>query len=159
VPVKLSADGARTGGEWQSEIVRTEGVVDVGSRVLYAVAEVIDPYGVLGQSSQPELKMGTFVRAEIQGLRAENVVILPRSVLQADNTVLVANAERELEIRHVTVLRAEPRNVYISEGLEGGELVITTSMDAPIPGTRLAITGEEAPAQEVAPDSDDGAEQ
>jgi len=159
VPVKLSADGARTGGEWQSEIVRTEGVVDVSSRVLYAVAEVIDPYGVLGQSSQPELKMGTFVRAEIQGLRAENVVILPRSVLQADNTVLVANAERKLEIRHVTVLRAEPRNVYISEGLEGGELVITTSMDAPIPGTRLAITGEEAPAQEVAPDSDDGAEQ
>jgi hypothetical protein len=57
------------------------------------------------------------------------------------------------------VLRAEPRNVYISGGLEGGELVITTSMDAPIPGTRLAITGEEPPAQEVAPDSDDGAEQ
>ena len=150
VPVKLSAEGAGTGGVWQSEIVRTEGVVDVSSRVLYAVAEIIDPYGVLGQSSQPELKMGTFVRAEIQGLRADNVIILPRSVLQADNTVLVANDERKLEIRQVTVLRAEPRNVYISDGLEGGELVITTSMDAPIPGTRLAITGEEPPAPEGA---------
>ena len=53
VPVKLSADGARTSGEWQSEIVRTEGVVDVSSRVLYAVAEVVDPYGVLGQSNSP----------------------------------------------------------------------------------------------------------
>jgi len=148
VPVKLTTEGVGTGGEWQSEIVRTEGVVDVSSRVLYAVAEVIDPYGVLGQSSQRELKMGTFVKAEIQGLRADNVVILPRSVLQADNTVLVANAERKLEIRQVTVLRAEPRNVYISDGLEGGELVITTSMDAPIPGTRLAITGEEPPAPE-----------
>jgi len=148
VPVKLNADGAGTGGEWQSEIVRTEGVVDVSSRVVYAVAEVVDPYGILGQSSQGELKMGTFVKAEIQGLRADNVVILPRSVLQADNTVLVANAERKLEIRSVTVLRAEPRNVYISDGLEGGELVITTSMDAPIPGTRLAITGEEPPASE-----------
>jgi RND family efflux transporter MFP subunit len=159
VPVKLSTEGVGTGREWRSEIVRTEGVVDVSSRVVYAVAEVIDPYGVLGQSSQPELKMGTFVRAEIQGLRADNVVILPRSVLQADETVLVANAERKLEIRQVTVLRAEPRNVYISEGLAGGELVITTSMDAPIPGTHLAITGEEPPAQEAAPDSDDGAEQ
>ena len=158
VPVTLSAEGAGTDGEWHSEIVRTEGVVDVSSRVLYAVAEVVDPYGVLGQSNQPELKMGTFVRAEIQGLRADNVVILPRSVLQADNTVLVANAERKLEIRQVTVVRAEPRNVYISDGLEGGELVITTSMDAPIPGTRLAITGEEPPAPEVDPDSDDVAE-
>ena len=76
VPVTLTADGARTGGEWQAEIVRTEGVVDEASRVLYAVAEVIDPYGVLGQSSQAELKMGTFVRAEIQGLRADDVVVL-----------------------------------------------------------------------------------
>jgi len=150
VPVKLSTDGARTSGEWRSEIVRTEGVVDVSSRVLYAVAEVVDPYGILGQSSQGELKMGTFVKAEIQGLRADNVIILPRSVLQADETVLVANDERKLEIRQVTVLRAEPRNVYISDGLEGGELVITTSMDAPIPGTRLAITGEEPPAPEGA---------
>ena len=83
-------------------------------------------------------------------MRADNVVILPRSVLQADDTVLVANAERKLEIRQVTVLRAEPRNVYISDGLEGGELVITTSMDAPIPGTRLAITGENPPAPEGA---------
>ena len=101
---------------------------------------------------------GAFVRAEIQGLRADNVVILPRSVLQADDTVLVANAERKLEIRQVTVLRAEPRNVYISDGLEGGELVITTSMDAPIPGTRLAISGEEPLAPEVDPDSDGGTE-
>ena len=143
VPVLLSAEGAGSKREWQAEIVRTEGVVDEASRVIYAVAEVTDPYGVLGQSSQPELKMGAFVRAEIQGHRAENVIVLPRSVIQSDDTVLVANDERKLEIRQVTILRAEPRNVYISAGLKGGELVITTSMDAPIPGTLLAITGEE----------------
>jgi RND family efflux transporter MFP subunit len=148
VPVKLTADGAGTGGQWAAEIVRTEGVVDESSRVVYAVAEVVDPYGVLGQSAQPELKMGAFVRAEIQGLRADNVIVLPRSVLLADDTVLVANDERKLEIRPVTVLRAEPRSVYISEGVEGGELVITTTMDAPIPGTSLAVTGEAPPAPE-----------
>jgi hypothetical protein len=129
-------------------------VVDESSRVTYAVAEFIDPYGVLGQSDQDELKMGTFVRAEIQGLRAEDVIVLPRALLQADDTVLVANAERKLEIRPVTVLRAEPRTVYISEGISGGELVITTTMDAPIPGTRLAITGEEAPGAAEDPDAD-----
>jgi hypothetical protein len=101
--------------------------------------------------------MGTFVRAQIQGLRADDVIVLPRSVLQADDTVLIANDERILEIRQVTVLRAEPRNVYISDGIEAGELVVTTSMDAPIPGTRLAVTGEDPP--EPATDSDPGAEQ
>jgi len=151
VPVVLTAENSGSGETWRAEIVRTEGVVDESSRVIYAVAEVVDPYGVLGRSAQPELKMGSFVRAEIQGLRAENVVVLPRSVLRPDNTVLIANSERELEVRAVTVARSEPRNVYISSGIEAGELVVTTSMDAPIPGTRLAIAGEngEPPATDT----------
>jgi RND family efflux transporter MFP subunit len=145
VPVKLSAEDSGAGNQWSAEIVRTEGVVDEGSRVTYAVAELVDPYGVLGQSGSPELKMGSFVRAEIQGLRVDDVVVLPRSVLRADNTVLIANEQRKLEVRPVTVVRAEPRSVYISDGVSGGEWVITTSMDAPIPGMALAISGEEAP--------------
>ncbi len=155
VPVKLTTDGAGATGEWQAEIVRTEGVVDEISRVVYAVAEVIDPYGMLGQNNQAELRMGTFVRAEIEGLRAEDVVVLPRSVLQANDTVLIANDDRILEIRSVNVVRAEPRRVYIDGGVEGGELVVTTAMDAPIPGTRLAVTGEDPPEAEEPDDGDE----
>jgi len=154
VPVTLSTDSRRSTDQWQAEIVRTEGVVDEASRVIYAVVEVVDPYGVLGLSDQPELKMGTFVRAEIQGLRADDVIVLPRAVLQANDTILVANDERKLELRSVKVVRAEPKKVYLSSGVEGGELVVTTSMDAPIPGTQLAITGEEPPAPEEEPASD-----
>ncbi|MCJ7816034.1 MAG: efflux RND transporter periplasmic adaptor subunit, partial [Xanthomonadales bacterium] len=154
VPVKLTAEDGR-GTQWNAEIVRTEGVVDIGSRVIYAVAEVVDPYGVLGQSRSPELKMGSFVRAEIQGLRVNDVVVLPRSVLRADNTVLIANDERKLEIRPVTVVRSEPKSVYLSEGVKGGELVITTSMDAPIPGMGLAISGEEIPVSPEGVEAED----
>jgi RND family efflux transporter MFP subunit len=154
VPVTLTADEGGVGGAWQGQIVRTEGVIDRTSRVLYAVAEVVDPYGVLGRSDRPELKVGTFVRAEIQGRQAEDVVVLPRAVLRPDQTVLIANAERRLEVRPVTVARAEPRKVYISSGIEAGELVITTSMDAPIPGTQLAIAG--APSEASPPQPADG---
>jgi RND family efflux transporter MFP subunit len=144
--VTLTTENSGIRGQWQAEIIRTEGVIDEKSRVTYAVAQVVDPYGVLGQSHQAELQVGTFVRAEIQGLRANNVFRLPRSVLRADNTVLVANAERKLEIRQVNVLRAEPRSVYISDGIADGDLVITTTLDAAIPGTQLAISGEERTA-------------
>jgi RND family efflux transporter MFP subunit len=140
--VVLTAAGSGISGEWQAEIIRTEGVVDETSRVIYAVAQVVDPYGVLGMSAQAELRVGSFVRAEIQGLRAENVVVLPRSVLRADDSVLIANEQRKLEIRSVSVLRAEPETVYISHGIADGELVISTAMDVPIPGTQLAISGE-----------------
>ena len=142
IPVVLTGESTNTDATWRAEIVRTEGVVDQSSRVIYAVAEVVDPYGVLGRSEQPELKMGSFVRAEIQGRRVEDVVVLPRSVLRPDDTVLIADEERKLEVRPVTVARSEPRKVYISGGIRDGELVVTTSLDAPIPGTQLAIAGE-----------------
>lgn len=144
-PVKLSAENGAGINVWQARIIRTEGVVDETSRVIYAIAQVVDPYGVLGKSHQQELKIGTFVNAEIEGLPAENVVVLPRYVLRADHTILIANADNELEIVPVTVLRAEPKKVYLSAGIKGGTKVVITTLDAPVPGTRLAIRGEEVP--------------
>ncbi|MEE4175309.1 MAG: efflux RND transporter periplasmic adaptor subunit [Xanthomonadales bacterium] len=141
--VSLQATVAGETRTWDARLIRTEGVVDESSRVLYAVAEVVDPYGLLGESTQDELRMGTFVRAAIEGRFIENAVILPRFVLRNDNTVLVANEERELEVRQVTVARAEPDEVYLTDGVRDGELVITTTLDAPIPGTRLIISGED----------------
>jgi RND family efflux transporter MFP subunit len=141
--VMLSSENGTGTSQWQARIIRTEGVVDETSRVIYAVAQIVDPYGVLGQSHQQELKIGTFVHAEIQGLPADNVVVLPRFVLRPDNTVLAANKDNKLEILPVTVLRAEPRKVYLSKGIAGGTRVVTTTLDAPVPGTRLAIRGLE----------------
>jgi RND family efflux transporter MFP subunit len=151
--VHLSAESSGLSGHWRAEIVRTEGVVDEASRVIYAVAEVKDPYAVLGESTQDELRVGTFVRADIQGLRVDNVVLLPRSVLRPDDTVLVANREQKLEIRQVEVLRAEPQSVYISKGISDGEQIITTAMDAPISGTLLKINGESSADLPAEPDS------
>ena len=151
-PVTLSVKNGGGTSQWQARIIRTEGVVDETSRVIFAVAQVVDPYGVLGQSHQQELKIGTFVNAEIQGLPAENVVVLPRYVLRADHTVLVANQDNELEILSVTVLRAEPKKVYLSQGIEGGAKVVTTTLDAPVPGTRLAIRGSEESTVTEAPE-------
>jgi len=148
-PVVLSAQNGNGIDRWQARIIRTEGVVDETSRVIYAVAQVIDPYGVLGQSHQQELKIGTFVNADIQGLPADNVVVLPRYVLRPDNTVLTANADNELEILPVTVLRAEPKKVYLSGGIEGGTRVVITTLDAPVPGTKLAIRGVDEPVQDA----------
>jgi len=140
-PVTLSVERAGRTDQWQARIIRTEGVVDEISRVIYAVAQVVDPYRVLGESVQKELKIGTFVNAEIKGLPAENVVVLPRYVLRADNTVMVVNDENKLDILPVTVLRAEPKKVYLKGGINAGAKVITTTLDAPVPGTNLAIGG------------------
>ncbi len=137
--VTLSVERADRVKQWQARIIRTEGVVDETSRAIYAVAQVVDPYGVLGKSTQSELKIGTFVHATIQGIPADDVVVLPRFVLQADSTVLAVDDHDKLQILPVTVLRAEPKKVYISDGIADGTRVITTRLDVPLPGTLLKI--------------------
>lgn len=138
--VLLSAERAGRVEQWQAQIIRTEGVVDETSRAIYAVAQVVDPYGVLGESIQPELKIGTFVHAAIEGIPADNVVILPRYVLQPNNTVLAVDEQDRLQILPVTVLRAEPKKVYISDGVEDGARIVTTTLDAPLPGTLIKVS-------------------
>lgn len=157
--VTLFADQEGESHRWEAEIIRTEGVVDVTSRVVYAIAQVVDPYGVLGRSTQEELKVGSFVRAAIEGKAANDVVVLPRFVLRNDNTVLVANERMELEVRPVQVARAEPRTVYLAAGIADGERVITTTLDAPLPGMKLKLADELRAAEEQAAPEVAGADQ
>lgn len=148
--VRLLADSGNTSKEWQGRIIRTEGVVDERSRVIYAVAEIKDPYGVLGESRENPLPVGTFVHAVIDGIYGENLAVLPRHVLRYDNTVLVADMDKKLQIRSVDVARSTPYYVYIKSGIEDGDRVITTAIGAAIPGTRLAISGEDdAPGEDL----------
>ena len=152
--VSLTAGIGGVTQTWEARLIRTEGVLDESSRVLYVVASVVDPYGFLGQGPQDELRMGTFVRAAISGRYVDNVVVLPRYVLRNENTVLVANSERELEVREVLVARAEARQVFITDGVSNGELVVTTTLDAPIPGTLLVIRGEEPAGKPAVADTE-----
>ncbi|MDX1572002.1 MAG: efflux RND transporter periplasmic adaptor subunit [Xanthomonadales bacterium] len=140
--VMLSANIAGQLREREGVIVRTEGVFDPNTRVIYAVARIVDPYSAFGEERHPVLPVGTFVRAEIDGLSGGELVRLPRHTVQGDGTVLVADAEDRLEIRSVEVVRSDERYSYISAGLGEGDRVVTTSVEVPIPGTPLEIAKE-----------------
>ncbi len=143
-PVTLSGVVAGEEQSWEAEIVRTERVVDERTRVVHAVAQVRDPYGLHAESPAPALPIGTFVRAEITGDWIDEVVVLPRHTLRNQDQVLIANAEDRLEIRRVELLRAGDENVYVAAGLKPKERVVTTAIETPIPGTRLKLGDTES---------------
>lgn len=144
--VTLSAQVGNQAVQWLGEIVRTEGVVDSSTRVVYAVAEVDDPYGLLGAERAIPLKVGTFVSAEITGKLAQDIIVVPRAILQPNHSLLIANTDNKLEVRQVNVIRSTPEYAYVSSGIEPGEKIITTSIAAPIPGIALRTTTDEPEA-------------
>ncbi|MEM6580232.1 MAG: efflux RND transporter periplasmic adaptor subunit [Pseudomonadota bacterium] len=123
---------------WSAQLHRTEGVFDERSRVLYTVARIEDPYGLKSQDQLP-LRVGTFVNANIAGREIKDVVVLPRYILRAGNFVWVIDDTNHLRNRKVTTLRTGGDQIFVSAGLDEGELVSLTSLDASFAGVKTDI--------------------
>jgi len=147
-PVLLRAKFAGAFHEWQGEVVRTEGELDPRSRMVNVVARVKDPYAQPG--GRPPLSVGLFVRAEILGPMADDVVVLPRSAMRGSGSVLVVDPDDRLRFRDVDVLRVAPDEVLLRGGLERGERVCVSPLDTAVEGMRVRVGEPEAPVAPLA---------
>lgn len=136
--VDLYTDSSGDVIHWPAKMVRTEAALDERSRVLFAVAQVADPYALEVGDAQP-LRIGTFVKANILGREMSDLVVLPRYVLRAGNLVWVVDDQLTLRNRKVTTLRTAGDEIYISGGLQQGDLVSLTSLSGAIPGMPVRV--------------------
>jgi RND family efflux transporter MFP subunit len=135
----LSAD---VGGErvnWPARMVRSENVIDERSRVVYAVAAVEDPYGVLGIRQGPPLPFGTFVDAQIPASIGHQVVGVPRHAVRGSNQLMTVDAEGRLRLREIAVVRSDTQHAFIDGGIEPGERVIVSTLEAPVDGMAVRV--------------------
>ncbi|MBC3764871.1 efflux RND transporter periplasmic adaptor subunit [Neptunicella marina] len=140
--VTLTANVAGKLNQWKGSIVRSEGIVDEQSRVIYVVARVDDPYARESSTTHLPLKFGRFVQASITGVQASNIVTVPRHVLRIDGSVLLMTPKRELEIREVNVQRTDKHFAYISSGLAEGENIIVSAVPHPVNGMKLRLADD-----------------
>ncbi len=124
---------------WEGHLTRTEGVLDIRTRVMFSVVQVEDPYGLYGTTHEEPLRIGTYVNAAIQGRELENVFLLPRHTLQANDLVWVADQENRLRARQVKVVTTNGDNAFVSEGLQPGDRVVITRMENPLPGMAVEV--------------------
>jgi len=128
---------------WNGRIVRTHASVDQQTRLIYAIAEVDDPYG-LGANNGAPIAVGMFVHADIAGVNSQSAMVLPRLALRNTNKVYVINDENRLEIRTVEVLSTSDDIVLVSNGLNVGDRVVTSTIPAAVDGMEVrAITREQ----------------
>jgi len=128
---------------WPAELARTEGVLDERSRVIYAVAEVKDPYQLTGATAgvTEPLRFGRFVQAKVMGRTASQVVVVPRHLLRPSDQLLVIDATSQLQFRQVSIDRADEKQAYILAGFETGDQILTSPVTNPMPGLMVRING------------------
>ena len=140
LPVTLTADIGGQLFSWDAEIVRSEGVFDARSRVLFVVAQVEDPYDLAGAGREP-LRIGTFVTARIVGKAGGDLFAIPRYALSRGRTLWLVDEESRIYPREVNVVRSDEKFAYIDQGLVDGDRYATTPIDQPLPGMKVRSDG------------------
>jgi RND family efflux transporter MFP subunit len=136
--VDLYTDVSGDVNHWTARIHRTEGAYDERSRVLFTVARVEDPYALRTTGRKP-LRIGSFVNANIEGRRQADLIALPRYILRAGNFVWVVDEKMQLRNRQISVLRTGGETMYVTAGLENGDLVSLTALDNTFAGATVDI--------------------
>lgn len=145
---------ATVGGKdyvWEGIIERSEGEVDSRSRLLYVIAQVMEPYAKRAEG-QPPLKIGRYVEATIYGINFENSYEIPRSALVEPGVVLVVDRENNtLHRQQVEVMQASIETAIVTSGLEAGMRVVVSPVEYIIEGMEVVVaSSQEVPsAQDV----------
>src|SRR5690606_8033201 len=122
---------------WQGRLLRLDAAIDPGSRMLFAMAEVNDPYGSGASSHGMPLAVGLFVEAVIAGRNLARALLIPPEALRAGNKVHTVDDAGRLQTREVEVLSRDSERVVVAAGLEPGEQVIVSTLRNPVQGMAL----------------------
>ncbi|MDG1709362.1 MAG: efflux RND transporter periplasmic adaptor subunit [Emcibacteraceae bacterium] len=147
--VRLTGQFANKAGRWNGRVIRTEGIIDVKSRILYVVAELKGEELISPVDGTP-ITIGQFVTAEIEGRAVENIVRLPRESLRQGNQVLIIDQDNKLRTRMVEVLETNNDYVIISSGVENGDIVNLSQLGISVDGTLVETEPQAALSDQMA---------
>ncbi len=143
VPCQIRWTEAPEKNQWTGTLVRVERF-DPTTRMVTVAIRVTGEEALSKNGGLP-LVDGMFCTVDIPGKMMREVFRLPRWAVTFDSEVYIANAESRLERRLVEVARSDGDEVYVSSGLETGDLVIVTRLVSPLPDSLLEYTLEEGP--------------
>ncbi len=109
--VRFSGELGSKTYQWQGEIVRSEGAFDPTTRMLYLVARIKEPF--IDNAQHPVIRIGQFLRAEIEGKQLEDVYVIPRRAVSQDFIVSVVD-NGLLEKRKIKPLWTDETSVVVS---------------------------------------------
>ncbi|MBQ4359538.1 MAG: efflux RND transporter periplasmic adaptor subunit [Proteobacteria bacterium] len=133
----------------QAHVKSVQPSVESLGRMVQVLLSVEDP---LGEPVDSPLLVGAFVRAKIYAREPLSAIRLPRAHVREGNQAYVCTPENKLSIRQLTTPYRNDEYVFVTEGLEAGERVVTTLISSPVEGRKLRVKGETNIVGEVSDD-------
>ncbi len=124
----------------EGEVIRLIASLEEKGRMAQLLVRIDDPLSRLPENSdKPQMLLGAYVKAEIEGRAIQSGISLDRAYIHDNNTVWIMDKNGMLDIRPVEILFRDRDTVVIDSGLENGERLVTSTLSSPISGTPLRL--------------------
>lgn len=144
-PAEITATVAGQARTWSGRLARVEANVDARSRQAFGVVEVKNAF-----AGASPLAPGLFVNVALGGGREETFVSAPRSSLKRNEFIYVVRPDGTIDVRNLRPAQTTAESVLVRDGLEVGEMVVTSTLASPRQGMRVTPIDESGAAVPIA---------
>ena len=139
-PVKITNNTAWPPGSYrEGYLYKQVGALDSQTRLAQVLVLVPDPLVHSSENADlPKLMIGSFVETEIMAREIKDVIRLSRDFIRSNNTVWVME-DQKLSVRSPSIVFSDAEYVYINEGLDHQDLVVTTNLSTVVEGAGLRV--------------------
>ncbi len=119
---------------WEGKLERVDGVIDPITRMINLIAVFKNDFI---ETDKPNLPIGLFVEAKIDGITLKNIFEIPINSISKDDEVYIVDKDNQLELRKLTVLKKYSEFVIIKDGLRAGERIVTSKLSTASNGIKV----------------------
>ena len=119
---------------WNGKLERVDGVIDPVTRMINLIAVFKNDFIEI---DKPNLPIGLFVEAKIDGITLKNIFEIPINSISEDNEVYIVDKDNQLELRELTILKKYSEFVIIKDGLKAGERLVTSKLSTASDGIKV----------------------
>ena len=119
---------------WEGKLERVDGVIDPITRMINLIGVFKNDFI---ETDKPNLPIGLFVEAKIDGITLKNIFEIPINSISKDNEVYIVDKDNQLELRKLTVLKKYSEFVIIKDGLKAGERIVTSKLSTASNGIKV----------------------
>ena len=119
---------------WKGKLERVDGVIDPVTRMINLIAVFKNDFIEI---DKPNLPIGLFVEAKIDGITLKNIFEIPINSISEDNEVYIVDKDNQLELRELTILKKYSEFVIIKDGLKAGERIVTSKLSTASDGIKV----------------------
>lgn len=148
IDVRLWSEDGGQRLEWPAQVRRAQAAIDEKTRVLSVIAELAVDTTVdnVGRGVPPYV--GQFVQAELRGRSYAYTLEIPVELLRSENTLWTVDAQKQLQLRAVKVLREAQGKVLLQVDDDGPLSIVRSYLANPAAG-RLLNLQQTSPQAEI----------